>query len=81
MKRLILLTAIALTMTGCAVYPDYYGYYDSGYPGYYGYPYGYAGTSVNLNFRGGYYDHGWYGHRWYGNGWHGHGGHGRVWHR
>lgn len=68
MKRFMLLIAIALTMTGCAVYPGYYGYYDSGY---YGYPYGYVGTSVNLNFHGGHHGHnGWYGHGWQGHRWH-----------
>lgn len=78
MKKILLLLLVSLIMTGCVVYPDVYGSYDSGY---YGFPYGYANPGVNLNFYGGYYGHhGGYGYYHGGYGYY-HGGHGGGWRR
>lgn len=47
MKKLLLLTAVALMLGGCVVYPGYdYGYY-GGYPSY-----GYVAPSVDIFFTG-----------------------------
>jgi len=71
MKKILFLILVSLMMTGCVVYPDTYGSYDSGY---YGYPYGYVNPRVNLNFYGGHHGHhGGYGYH--------HGGYGRGWRR
>lgn len=78
MKKLFVLIAASLILTGCVVYPGYdYGY---NYPDYGSYPYGYVGPNVNLsfsNFHGGHSHGGGHGFRGGGfghGGGHGHGG-------
>jgi hypothetical protein len=49
MKKLLFFMGVMILVSGCAVYPGYYGYSDS-YD--YGYPYGYAGPNASF-----YYSH------------------------
>jgi hypothetical protein len=70
MKRLLLIMAVTLTLSGCVAYPGYYDYgydgpgYDYGYYGsYYGpffypYAYGYVAPSVSIGITGFHGGHG-----------------------
>jgi hypothetical protein len=72
MIKLLLLLTVAVMLSGCVVYPGYYGHYTSDN---YGFPYGYAGPNINFHYTGVYGGrghHGGYGHH--------HGGY-RGWHR
>jgi hypothetical protein len=72
MKKLLFLLTVTVMLSGCVVYPGYYGHYTSDN---YGFPYGYAGPNINFHYTGVYGGrghHGGYGHH--------HGGY-RGWHR